>query len=102
MSSLATDLATAEPLSSASGKIGNSNALTHGGTSERLILPDENREDFEALLQSLQSEYQPETTQQHLFIEQLAMGHWFLWRRQRTYNAIEAGVYAVEGSPASW
>lgn len=75
------------------GKSGNNNALTHGGTSRKLILPGENRADFEALLDGLRSEYHPETQQHQLFIEQLAMGHWLLWRRQRAYNAIEAAVY---------
>jgi hypothetical protein len=81
----------------APGKIGNNNALTHGGTSRKLILPGENQADFESLLADLQAEYQPETPQHRLFLEQLAMGHWFLWRRQRACNAIEASVYESAG-----
>jgi hypothetical protein len=78
----------------------NNNALKHGGTSQKLFLPDENQSDFEALLESLKAEYNPETEQHQLFIEQLATAHWLLRRRQQTYNAIEAAAYAsVEHNP---
>lgn len=77
---------------------GNNNALTHGGTSQKLFLPTENPADFEALLAGIRAEYTPETEQHHLFVEQLAMAHWLLWRRQRAYNSIEAAVYHEAGN----
>ncbi len=86
---------TSNPKTGGAGRSGNDHALIHGGTAEKLFLPQENPKDFEALLASLQADYQPETEQQHLFLEHLATAHWFLLRRQRACNAIEAKIYAA-------
>jgi hypothetical protein len=78
------------------------NLLLHGNTQENLILPEENATEFDLLLNGLQTEYQPETRQQHIFIEQLAISHWILWRRQRTLNTHETGLYAFGHNPGNW
>jgi hypothetical protein len=75
----------------------------HGNTGEKLILPDEKPANFASLLAGLLTEYQPETLQHQLFVEQLAIGHWMLWRRERAYHAVEFLVYTNSGdTTASW
>jgi hypothetical protein len=77
-------------------------ALPHGGVFENLILPNENAVEFQTLLRDLLTEYQPETIHGHIFVEQLALSHWILWRRQRAINAIESTIYAAEPNQDRW
>jgi hypothetical protein len=78
------------------------NATTHGGTSRKLIVAGETQSDFDALLNGLAAEYRPDTPQSELFVEQLALAHWFLRRRQRAYSAIESSVYENQPDEAQW
>lgn len=63
------------------GKVRSSrNALTHGLTAERVIIPGEDATDFEFLLNGLFVAYGPATTLEHQIIEQMAG---CLWRLRR-------------------
>ena len=78
------------------------NASLHGGTSRKLIIEGESLSDFEALLNGLLLECEPETEQARQLVEDAALSRWFLWRRQRAYNAIESALYAAQPDEAKW
>jgi hypothetical protein len=59
----------------------------HGGVSQQLIIGNEKQSDFDALLNQLLDDHQPDTTQSRLFVEDVALARWFLWRRQRAPTA---------------
>jgi hypothetical protein len=61
-------------------KITRFNALRHGVLSQHTVLPWENREEYEALLEALVAEYKPEgPTEEHL-VEEVAG---IIWRKRR-------------------
>ena len=90
------------PVTDAGKEISSRNALTHGGTSEKLIVPGERQEDFDTLLNSLLEEYSPETPDARNLVEDAALARWFLWRRQRAFNSVESALYAQQADPAAW
>jgi len=90
------------PVTDAGKEISSRNALTHGGTSEKLIVPGERQEDFDALLHNLLEEYSPETPDARNLVEDAALARWFLWRRQRAFNSVESALYAQQADPAQW
>jgi hypothetical protein len=83
-------------------QISSRNAVTHGGTSEKLIVTGERREDFDALLNDLFDEYSPATPQARDLVEDAALARWFLWRKQRAFNSVEAALYAAQPAPELW
>jgi hypothetical protein len=83
-------------------QISSHNAATYGGTSEKLIVAGERREDFDALLNDLLDEYSPATPQACHLIEDAALARWFLWRKQRAFNSVEAALYAAQPAPELW
>jgi hypothetical protein len=90
------------PVTAAGKETSNRNATTHGGTSEKLIVPGERQEDFDALLNDLLEEYSPETPDARNLVEDAALARWFLWRRQRAYNSVESALYATQPAPERW
>ncbi|MGH9694853.1 MAG: hypothetical protein ACRD5Z_11960 [Bryobacteraceae bacterium] len=90
------------PVTAAGKDISSRNATTHGGTSEKLIVPGERQEDFDALLNELVAEYSPETPDARNLVEDAALARWFLWRRQRAHNSVESALYAAQPDPALW
>jgi hypothetical protein len=78
------------------------NALKHGGTANKHILPNEDPAAFASLLEGLMDEYRPDTVQSRIFVENLAEAHWFLARRQRAFDAIESAIYEHEPDVANW
>ncbi len=66
------------PVTAAGKEISSRNATTHGGTSEKLIVPGERREDFDALLHNLLEEYSPESPDARNLVEDAAIARWFL------------------------
>ena len=96
-------LAKSTVLQSPSGRDrSSSNATLHGGTSTKLIVPGEDPAAFEALLNGLLDDYCPDTLESRLFVEQVAIAHWFLWRRERAHSAIEAAAYESEPAESKW
>jgi hypothetical protein len=90
------------PVTDAGKETSSSNATTHGGTSEKLIVAGERREDFDALLNDLLEEHSPQTSEARNLVEDAALARWFLWRRQRVYSAVESAVHAAQPSPDQW
>jgi hypothetical protein len=90
------------PVTAAGKEISSRNATTHGGTSEKLIVPGERQEDFDALLNNLFEEYSPESSGARNLVEDAALARWFLWRRQRAFNSVESALYAAQPDPALW
>ena len=64
---------------------GQSNALKHGGYSEHLILPGENREEFELLHQDLIAEWMPSGASEKNAVLALALSYWQERRNNQWY-----------------
>jgi len=64
------------------------NNLRHGLRTDALILPCEDRRDFDNFLRELEAEWQPETPSAHMLVEQMAIAQWKLRRVDRTQRAI--------------
>ena len=65
------------------------NGLKYGLYAETLILPGEDPAEFDALVDRLDSEHQPATPTEELFVSQIAMASWRRLRVQR----MEAAFY---------
>ncbi len=78
------------------------NRLTHGCCSEKLILPDEKEEDWNALRQSWLDDYQPDNQTFASMLEQTARAQWFLWRKTRQYNECEQSLSAKYAASIDW
>src|SRR5581483_7256027 len=60
--------------------ISSMNALTHGLTSKKTVLPGENAEVYEQIRQALFAEHQPATPTEAILVEEMAQAHWRLER----------------------
>ena len=65
----------------------NHYAVTHGVLSNHQLLPWENESEFEALMKSIQTEYQPVGQTEHHLVEELAG---IIWRKKRLRQAESA------------
>ena len=65
------------------------NSLRHGVLSSHLILPNESRDEFDALLAELQQEFMPQGLLEMSLIERIAIA---LWRQRRLVRAESAGI----------
>jgi len=90
------------PVTAEGKQVSSRNATMHGGTSEKLIVDGECRETFDALLNALLEEYAPATQQVRLLVEDAALARWFVWRKQRAYNAVESALYAAQPAQELW
>ncbi|MGI9071115.1 MAG: hypothetical protein ACR2JB_07295 [Bryobacteraceae bacterium] len=69
------------------GKLASSrNSLKHGLASSQLIIPGENRADFDTLLAGLLAEHQPATPTEELLVHQIAQSWWLTQRAFRFQN----------------
>jgi len=59
------------------------NALSHGLTSNKVVLPGEDAAQFEHLRRSLFEEHRPATPTETLLVEEMAQAHWRLERVRR-------------------
>ncbi len=65
----------------AQGKqVARMNALKHGLQAERVVIPGEDPEEFDALYQSLEEDYQPVGSREGLLVERIADCTWRLQR----------------------
>jgi hypothetical protein len=73
------------------GKAASSlNAMSHGLTSTKVVLPGEDSAQFQTLLQALLEEHQPATPTETLLVHEMAQAHWRLDRvRRRQDQAFE-------------
>ena len=76
------------------GKAASSmNAMSHGLTSTKVVLPSEDSAEFQLLLASLVEEHQPSTPTEFLLVEEMVQAHWRLDRvRRREDQAFESGT----------
>ena len=66
--------------------ISSANSLKHGLASGRLVIPGEDREDFEALLNDLVAEHAPATPTEEMLVQQIAQSWWLMHRALRIQN----------------
>jgi len=69
------------------------NGLKHGATSQMLFLPNEQPQDFYALLAESFETHKPATTEHAALITDTVLARWYLWRRQRAYYRREYELY---------
>src|SRR5262249_44133298 len=70
------------------------NSLKHGLRPRKVVLPGENRQEFEQLCDDLEAEWQPKTCGEQFYVEQMAISQWKLAR-------MEAGEADIFSEPAS-
>ena len=58
------------------------NALRHGLRSRAVVLPDENREEYDQLCNDLEAEWQPQSRTEQFYVEQMAVSQWKLTRME--------------------
>jgi hypothetical protein len=66
--------------------ISSANSLKHGLACGRLIIPGEDRDDFEALLNDLVAEHAPATPTEEMLVQQMAQSWWLMHRALRIQN----------------
>ena len=67
--------------------------IRHGLAAGSLMLPGESEADFQALLDSYETEHKPSTPTEKALVSELAIA---TWRLRRLYR-IEAGLYKLKG-----
>jgi hypothetical protein len=65
------------------------NGLKHGLNARTLILPGENRADFQALLHALEAEHQPTTPRQRKLVKESAEAIWRAGRILRNHHYVD-------------
>ena len=78
------------------------NALKHGCTSEKLLLPDEDAAQYQVLLEGLMENYRPETLVHRTFVLDAARAIWILQRNNRRYDEIEQALFKEERDSTKW
>src|SRR5712691_8274498 len=58
------------------------NALRHGLRARTVVLPGENREEFNQLCDDLEVEWRPQSRTEHFYVEQMAVSQWKLTRME--------------------
>jgi hypothetical protein len=58
------------------------NALRHGLRSRTVVLPGENREEYDQLCNDLETEWQPQSRTEQFYVEQMAVSQWKLTRME--------------------
>jgi hypothetical protein len=87
----------------ASGKqIASRNAAKHNCTSTSLIVPGEGQSEFDALLESLIAEYQPETRMQQIRVHEAARATWELQRAHREFDKSQVRLYNEQPNMCDW
>ena len=80
------------PKSAAGKQVARMNALKHGLQAEHVVIPGEDPEEFEALLRSLEDDWQPVGARESLLVERIA---YCTWRLQRA-SLIETAMMRKE------
>jgi hypothetical protein len=78
------------------------NATKHGLCSNRLILPNEDEQEWLPMKQGWLDSYQPETHIALKLVWQLAEAEWLFLRARRRYNEAEQEAYEQEQNPLLW
>jgi hypothetical protein len=72
------------------------NAVTYGLRTRKLIISGENVADYWQLWQSLETEWEPETPTERLYLEQMCISQWLLARMAASENRISEGKLSWE------
>ena len=71
------------------------NSLRHGLRARTVVLPGEDRQEFQRLCDDLEAEWQPQSRTEQFYVEQMAVSQWKLTRME----VGEANIYQeVEGA----
>src|SRR5579884_627205 len=76
------------PLTPEGKIISSKNAIKHGLSSPRPVLPHENQAEFDCLLVDLQNELQPQGPHEFFLVRQMADAQWKLARAQKIETAV--------------
>jgi hypothetical protein len=90
------------PTSPEGKAVSSQNATKHGCCSNKLILPDEDEQEWKDLKQGWLDTYQPQTHAGLTLVCEVAVAQWLLLRARRRYNEAEQRVYAEQGDPLEW
>lgn len=75
------------PRTEAGKAVSRFNPLRHGLTSQHLVLPGENPEDFAKLLEDLRAQWTPEHPDEDALVAKIAEGEWRMIRSRRVETA---------------
>ena len=79
------------------------NSTKHGCTAAKtVLLPGEDREEWEQLRQGWLDDYDPGTHTSRSLVLKLAEADWFLLRNLRRYRAVEHELYEEQEDPLQW
>src|SRR3981081_1450530 len=67
------------------------NALRHGLRARTVVLPGENREEFDQLCDDLEVEWHPQSRTEQFYVEQMAVSQWKLTRME----VVETNIFKV-------
>jgi hypothetical protein len=67
-----------------------------------VVMAGESRQEFDAFCEHLHDYYMPYNAEEQVFVGKLAESRWFLRRRKRVFETVEAGLYAVQPDPTKW
>ena len=79
--------------------VSSQNAFSHGLTAARLVLPWENQDEFDSLLNQLVAEHRPATATEGLLVREIAEQYWRLQRARNHEHTLlsKANEYLEEG-----
>ena len=78
------------------------NALTHGGTSQRMFIPGEDPTLFDTLMDEAFELYKPSTTADAGLVTDSVHARWVLWRRQRAHTNLEYDLHEKHPETLDW
>ncbi|HEX3681052.1 MAG TPA: hypothetical protein VHU83_00825 [Bryobacteraceae bacterium] len=85
------------------GKAASSqNATKHGCCSNKLILPDEDEQEWNDLKQGWMDDYNPHTHAARALVYDAAVAQWLLLRARRRYYEAEWSIYSELPDPIRW
>jgi hypothetical protein len=88
------------PKTSSGKAVSSQNAIKHGCTSTRLLLPDENEAEWLALKARWLAEYQPDSPLYQDLVERAAQADWLLRRTAARYDEAEQQLWDTD--PPGW
>jgi hypothetical protein len=78
------------------------NATKHGCCSNKLILPDEDEQEWNDLKQGWMDDYNPHTHAARALVYDGAVAQWLLLRARRRYYEAEWSIYSEQCDPMKW
>ena len=84
------------PVSAQGKAVSSQNHKSHGFCATDPVLPTEDRNEFNALLDEFKSEWNPETPHQEFLVSQMAGARWKLARLERTEVDMLSGLDSLE------